>query len=172
MDKKLTLAQRVLLSRRDLGISQAELAKAAGVSRTYIKDIEVGRVTNVGLDAIVGIAGALGVSLAYLMGMTEDPLSETPDLVMAETSARYVVEEVESPTVRRMVRELIASFTALDMGSQQLVLELLHKMRTNGDDNAAPSSPPPAPKPGRNQDDPPSDRSPANYPSRSRERSI
>ena len=74
MDKKLTLAQRVLLSRRDLGISQAELAKAAGVSRTYIKDIEVGRVTNVGLDAIVGIAGALGVSLAYLMGMWEDPL--------------------------------------------------------------------------------------------------
>lgn len=51
---------------------KADLAQKAGVSRTYIKDIEVGRVTNVGLNYIVGIAGALGVSLAYLMGMSED----------------------------------------------------------------------------------------------------
>ncbi|MBP8292676.1 MAG: helix-turn-helix transcriptional regulator [Caldilineaceae bacterium] len=169
MDKKLSLAERVLLSRRDLGISQADLAQKAGVSRTYIKDIEVGRVTNVGLNYIVGIAGALGVSLAYLMGMSEDPLSESPDVVLAETSERYIVEEVESPTVRRMLRDLIESFSTLDMASQQLILELLHVMRRNGEDYASPT--PPA-QPGRDPNNPPADRNQADYPLRDNRRSI
>ncbi len=60
MTKKLTLGERVLLSRRDLDISQDDLAKAAGVSRSYIKSIELGQVTNVGLDAITGIASPSG----------------------------------------------------------------------------------------------------------------
>ena len=64
MVKKLTLGERVLLSRRDLDISQDALSKASGVSRSYIKSIESGKVTNVGLDAITGLAAGLNVSLA------------------------------------------------------------------------------------------------------------
>jgi len=127
--KKLTLGDRVLISRRDTGMTQAQLAEAAGVSRTYIKDIEVGHVTNVGVDAITAIATALNVSLAYLMGMSDDPLSESPEIVLAESSGRYVVQEVDNPGLRRLLQDVISSFSALPPDSQVVVYNLIQHMR-------------------------------------------
>lgn len=79
MYSALTLAQRILLSRRDLDWKQENLAEASGVSRTYISAIERGRITNVGVEVIFALAQALGVSPQYLLGLTEDPLAGVPD---------------------------------------------------------------------------------------------
>ncbi|TXH47637.1 MAG: XRE family transcriptional regulator [Desulfurellales bacterium] len=79
MYSALTLAQRILLSRRDLDWKQENLAEASGVSRTYISNIERGRITNVGVEVIFALAKALGVSPQYLLGLTEDPLAGVPD---------------------------------------------------------------------------------------------
>lgn len=79
MYSTLTLAQRILLSRRDLDWKQENLADASGVSRTYISNIERGRITNVGVEIIFALAKALGVSPQYLLGLTEDPLAGVPD---------------------------------------------------------------------------------------------
>lgn len=68
------LGTRALISRRDLGLRQEEVAEQIGVSRTYISKIEHGDAPGVSLDVIGKLAAALGVSPAYLMGLTDNPL--------------------------------------------------------------------------------------------------
>jgi transcriptional regulator with XRE-family HTH domain len=78
VDMKL-LGQRLLLSRRDLDLDQIELAAKSGVSNTYISDLERGRTRNVSVDVVLSLADALGVSIQYLLGLTEDPLQGVAD---------------------------------------------------------------------------------------------
>lgn len=72
-------AQRILLSRRELDLDQKELGRQAGVSNTYISDIERGRAVNVSIEVILSLANALGIAPAYLIGLTDDPLSGIPN---------------------------------------------------------------------------------------------
>ena len=142
MTTKLSLGQRIMLSRDDLGITQDELARSSGVSRSYINSIENGRVTNVGLDAITKIAESLGVSLAYLMGASNSPVPESPDLVLAETSGKYLIQEVDSPGLRRLYQDVLSSFASLPPDSQIVVYNLIQHMRRVEEDHAANTSPP------------------------------
>lgn len=142
--KILTLGERVMLSRRDLDMSQQDLADRSGVSRSHIKSIELGKVTNVGLSAITAIADALGVSLAYLLGMSEDPLTQSPDLVLAESSGRYYVHEVPNPGLRRLISDVVESFEALPPDSQVAVYNLIQHMRRISAEANDPAVTPPA----------------------------
>lgn len=49
--------------REERGLSQERLAELAGIHRTYMSDIERGE-RNIGLDNILALARALGVSAA------------------------------------------------------------------------------------------------------------
>jgi transcriptional regulator with XRE-family HTH domain len=66
------LGQRILLARRELGIKQSDLSQRAGVSATYISEIERGKSTNVTVDVVYKLADALGVTPGYLLGITSD----------------------------------------------------------------------------------------------------
>lgn len=145
MKKTLGLGERVLLERRQSGLSQQELADAAGVSRSYIKDIEIGRVTNVGVAAIDAIADALQVSPAYLLGYTESPLDEPDDVVLKEAAGDYIVREMPNPVERRLSAEMLDMFAALDIDSQRSFINLLHNLRGEKGTNAAAPDSPPAP---------------------------
>ena len=90
----------------------------------------------------MGIAKGLNVSLAYLMGMSEDPLSESPDLVLAESSGRYVVQEVDNPGLRRLLQDVISSFSALPPDSQVVVYNLIQHMRRVEEDHGRATVPP------------------------------
>lgn len=57
---------RVRSLRNQVGISQEELAKLAGIHRTYVSGIERGE-RNVSLINIMRLASALGVSISKLM---------------------------------------------------------------------------------------------------------
>jgi len=63
--------RRVRLARKKLGITQAELAKRIGLSRTSITNIERGR-QKVLLHQIFELAGALGSSIDALL--PDDPV--------------------------------------------------------------------------------------------------
>jgi len=54
---------RVRLLRRELGISQEELAARADLHRNFVGSIERGE-RNIGLDSLARLAAALGLSLA------------------------------------------------------------------------------------------------------------
>jgi transcriptional regulator with XRE-family HTH domain len=74
-----SLAQRIRLSRKDLRLTQQQLALKAGVSRSYIGNLENGSTNNIGRDIAVALAAALGISLEYLLGVQDDPLYGLPD---------------------------------------------------------------------------------------------
>lgn len=58
--------------REQRGLSQSELARRVGVSQRAISSYENGERTPAG-DILVRISHVLGVSSAYLLGMTDDP---------------------------------------------------------------------------------------------------
>lgn len=67
------LAERLKLRRKQLGLSQAQLAKRMSIhcSSSVIGTIEIGETRNP--QYIVEIAQALGVSVDWLKGLTDDP---------------------------------------------------------------------------------------------------
>ncbi|MFJ2202919.1 helix-turn-helix domain-containing protein [Streptomyces violaceusniger] len=65
-EHRLVFGAQVRALREQAGLSQEELAHAAGLHRTYVSGIERGR-RNVGLDNIVALATALGVTAATLL---------------------------------------------------------------------------------------------------------
>jgi transcriptional regulator with XRE-family HTH domain len=119
------LGQRVLLSRRDLGWDQEQLATASTVSRSRISEIERGKASNVGVEGILSLADALGVSAAYLLGLSDDPLGEGAVPVVEDG----LVLDVEDAEQRKVLRQLVDEFAALSGRNQRLALHYLRMMR-------------------------------------------
>lgn len=121
------LAQRLLLSRRDLDITQIDLALRAGnVSAAYISDLERNKVTNPTVEVIEALATALGVQPAYLLGWNDDPLGEDRP---ASISEGRVVYQVGSPAEYRLVQEMLELFTELSAENQRILLQLADQLR-------------------------------------------
>ncbi len=60
----------VRTQRESQGVSQEELAARAGIHRTYVSSIELGKV-RLGLDIAKKVADGLGVSLSELLRKAE-----------------------------------------------------------------------------------------------------
>lgn len=67
MDAK-ELGRQVLLRRKDLSLTQGELAEQAGISRNYVSLIERGEAPNLSVNVLQGLAAALGTTPAVLSG--------------------------------------------------------------------------------------------------------
>jgi transcriptional regulator with XRE-family HTH domain len=65
--------------RRELGLSQVDLAERAGMSRRSVVSIEAGE-ANPGLTSLDHLAAALGTTFVRLVSATEDA-TESPDVV-------------------------------------------------------------------------------------------
>ena len=63
--KNLQLSKKIGALRRAKEISQYQLAKTAGVSRSYLRSIEKGEKVNVGLVTLYKIANAVGGELTF-----------------------------------------------------------------------------------------------------------
>jgi transcriptional regulator with XRE-family HTH domain len=92
------LRERVRRCRESQGLSQAQLARVAGVPQVTISRIESGAVENPEVETLRNLASALKVTADYLIGRTErmDPAEATrldPKLrelvaIVSEMSAR------------------------------------------------------------------------------------
>ena len=71
-DLRPALGARIKELRRELGISQEELASRAGLHWTYLSDLERGRQTPT-LDVVNRLARALGVTLAKFFSPFDEP---------------------------------------------------------------------------------------------------
>jgi len=73
MDQSLRqiLGERIHLTRRRVGLSQVELAARAEISPTTLNRVELGR-QKLYAETLVTLAQILGVSVDYLVGMTND----------------------------------------------------------------------------------------------------
>ena len=66
------IGDRITEARKQKGLSQAELAKRSGLSQAGISYIEKG-LRSPSTDTLELLASALGCSVSYLMGETNDP---------------------------------------------------------------------------------------------------
>lgn len=123
------LGNRLLLSRRELDLNQDELARRVGVDRSYISQIERGVVTNVGIEVLEKIAEALGISIAYLLRLTDAPLGNADDGAPVEASADRLVFEVRDAEMRRAIIELVAILREMTPAQQRVFVEMGQKMQ-------------------------------------------
>lgn len=116
---KRLLGERLWLARKDLGLTQSELGRRAGVSSSYVSRIERGEIENVGVETLQALARVLDVSLAYLLGESDIATPEGPDM-LEEATPIYVVDSEE----RQLVRMLLDAFQKLSRSDQVLMVEI------------------------------------------------
>ncbi len=85
--------------RAELGMSQADLAAAAGVATRQIRRYEAGQQQPV-LSVAVAIANALGISVSELAGMPSHRVSLSGDWWACWQSYRSGVEDIRAQPVR------------------------------------------------------------------------
>lgn len=93
------------MSRKDLDIDQRELGRRVGVSNTYISNIERGHAKNVTADVLVKLAEVLGVSVNYLLGLSDAPTT-VDDGAPIEAGQDRLTFEVRDPELRALMVEL------------------------------------------------------------------
>lgn len=109
-------AQRLLLARRDLQWDQDELARKSGVSRGYISEIERLKKTNIGVEVVFALADALGVTIPYLLGLSDDAdrngaqSADAPGISEEAEEAARIIDSLVSHAQRRYCLDMIKLF--------------------------------------------------------------
>lgn len=85
------VGERIKARRLELEWTQDQLAQKAGISKSFLSDLENGK-RSVGAENLLDIARALGVSIDFLMTGTasEKPVTEVP---IPATLAKFAAEE-------------------------------------------------------------------------------
>ena len=96
----LQFGRQVQRRRKDMGISQEELARQAGLSRNYISIIERGEATNVSMRIINSIALVLGTEPRELV----DPDDQDPSLIPPALRQLALTDGLSYETVDRLAR--------------------------------------------------------------------
>jgi transcriptional regulator with XRE-family HTH domain len=68
----MTLGERILILRRRLGLTQKELAQAAGLNTNTIARLEQGDLKDLGGQSVLKLARALDTTTDYLLGAHEE----------------------------------------------------------------------------------------------------
>lgn len=99
-----TLGRRIADCREQLGWTQKALAEKAGLSVTFVSEIENDR-RSPGTDALLALANALGSSLDYLVkGATEAPPPRRPLVVPPELAEAAEEEQIPLSIASDLVR--------------------------------------------------------------------
>jgi transcriptional regulator with XRE-family HTH domain len=85
------VGERIKNRRLELGWTQDQLSQKAGISKSFLSDLENGK-RSVGADNLLDIARALGVSLDFLMtgAASKEQQAEVP---IPASLARFAAEE-------------------------------------------------------------------------------
>jgi transcriptional regulator with XRE-family HTH domain len=112
---------RILIERRTLDMNQEVLAAKIGVDRSYISRMERDGDVNVGIKTLAALADALGVSVPYLLGLSDDPLGVENPRSLSES---HVVYEVDNATQRQRAQRILDCFLKLTPRDQDTVQSL------------------------------------------------
>lgn len=85
------VGERIKNRRLELGWTQDQLSQKAGISKSFLSDLENGK-RSVGADNLLDIARALGVSLDLLM-TGEASKDRAADVPIPASLARFAAEE-------------------------------------------------------------------------------
>lgn len=109
MKKAALIGKRIRLLRLERGLSQVDIEKAAGISRSHLSNIESGKIENPGLHTLERIAKALKISISYLLHFDEQSLKRRIQAVekrKREQRRKKEVLEQREQEIRRLKKEL------------------------------------------------------------------
>ncbi len=86
-----TVGKRVRRLRTDLGLTQDELAQKAGISKSFLSDLENGK-RSIGAETLLDLGRAMSVSLDFLMTGNGSKDHEQQEQIPASL-ARFAAEE-------------------------------------------------------------------------------
>ncbi len=89
------LGVRIRRYREDKRLTQTALADAAGLSKTYLSELESGAGRRPSGDVLLRIADALGVSIADLLGRRIAPAGEALPDGLAEFATQQALPEAD-----------------------------------------------------------------------------
>ncbi len=78
-----SFARRITSLREERGWTRAEVAKRAGVSRSYVRDLEIDK-REPRAEVVGRFAEAFGVRSDYLLGLTDEPYGNSSDELSPE----------------------------------------------------------------------------------------
>jgi transcriptional regulator with XRE-family HTH domain len=106
-----TVGQRVKQRRRELGMSQDALAKRAGISKSFLSDLETGK-RSLGAETLLDLGRAMGLSLDYLMTGKESS-NQRPEVQIPASLATFAAKEGfsfrQALTLLHMQEQIIAN---------------------------------------------------------------
>jgi transcriptional regulator with XRE-family HTH domain len=106
-----TIGERIKNRRLELGLSQDTLAQQAGISKSFLSDLETGK-RSIGAETLLDLGRAMNVSLDFLMSGEEsgDP---KPDVQMPAGLAALAGEEGlsfrQALTLLQMQEQILAN---------------------------------------------------------------
>ncbi len=86
-----TVGERIRRRRADLGLTQDELAQKAGISKSFLSDVENGK-RSIGAETLLDLGRAMNLSLDFLMTGQESE-DRRPDKVIPAALARFAAEK-------------------------------------------------------------------------------
>ena len=114
------LGERIAESRRRAGLAQIDLAVAIGRDRTSITHVEAGR-SRLRLEGAAAAARELGVSLDYLVGLTDDPTPAAQRVPEVSAAAEPVpAYEADSEAVPLRHIEVVELAVAAGAGAEAI----------------------------------------------------
>jgi transcriptional regulator with XRE-family HTH domain len=106
-----TVGERVKQRRRELGLSQDSLAQRAGISKSFLSDLETGK-RSVGAETLLDLGRAMGLSLDYLM-TGEGSGGQKPEVQIPKSLATFAAEEGlsfrQALTLLHMQEQIVAN---------------------------------------------------------------
>lgn len=101
------MGQRIRLLREKRDMNQKQLAEASEITRATISRIETGKVKEVKSEALMKLAGALGVTVDYLVGKSEEMSPD--DIIRADTRMKDVLSDMYhlGPSRRQEVEDFV-----------------------------------------------------------------
>lgn len=106
-----TVGQRVRQRRRELGMSQDALAQRAGISKSFLSDLETGK-RSLGAETLLDLARAMDLSLDYLMTGRESG-RDKPEVQIPPSLATFAAKEGlsfrQALTLLHMQEQIIAN---------------------------------------------------------------
>lgn len=103
-DERKTLGEIIRELRNQKGLSLSELARQAGISKSHLYQIERGRSAKASGESLLGIAFALGTSIAYLLG-AHSVSKKKEDIKISESLREFArLEQLDEEEVIMLAR--------------------------------------------------------------------
>lgn len=85
----MTKGEKIKELRKDIGLSQVELARKIGVSKQTLYKYENDIITNIPSDKIMRLSEELGSTPAFLMGWYEDKYQLTDPAILSDKQIQF-----------------------------------------------------------------------------------